>query len=166
MHYLASCFLIKKILEALKVSETKEKELIKKQDFNIAPFLSVILYLCSVSADIADLRGKRKKPGNPRPTKTKKGMRTFPTDGHTTWLVGYRIGATLRLADSEKETEREKSAGEKSHASPRPHVRRAHWHSYWTGPRKEPEKQKLILKWIPPVLVGVEDIVPTVRRVE
>jgi hypothetical protein len=56
-------------LEAIRVSEIEEKELIEKQGSNIAPFLSVVLYLCSVSADIVDLQRKRKKPGNPRPKK-------------------------------------------------------------------------------------------------
>ncbi len=36
----------------------------------------------------------------------------------------------------------------------RPHVRAAHYHHYWTGPKSEPEYRKLVLHWIPPVFVG------------
>lgn len=130
---------------------------------HLAPMVSVLLYLCSLAADIADLRGKRDKPGNPvpRPIKKGKAMRAFPNP-QTTWLVGHRIGASLRLA-------RPKEKGEPqggTHASPRPHIRRAHWHAYWTGPRKEPSKRKLILKWLPPTPVGTGDLVPTIRPVE
>lgn len=40
-----------------------------------------------------------------------------------------------------------------SHAPKAPHVRRAHWHHYWTGARESAERC-LVLKWIPPVFVG------------
>ena len=125
----------------------------------LEPIVSVILYLCTVAADVADLRGKREKPGNPAPRKTKRGLRTFPLDGPTTWLTGYRIGATLRLAGSSSS-----EPGEGTHASPRPHIRRAHWHTYLTGPRSKP--QKPVLKWLPPVPVGAGEIVPTIRTVK
>ena len=40
--------------------------------------------------------------------------------------------------------------------SKRPHIRRAHWHTYWIGPReaKYPERQA-IPKWLPPIPVNV-----------
>jgi len=162
------------LVKAIEEAEKMDEEVIKKQDIALAPFVSVLLYLCSVAADIADSRSKREKPGNPKPKKTQRGLRIFPASGETTWLVGYRIGATLRMAaaagggaDEGEGGEEERAMKEgRSHASPRPHVRRAHWHSYWTGPRKEPAKQKLVLKWIHPVLVGAEGIVPTIRRVK
>lgn len=39
-----------------------------------------------------------------------------------------------------------------------PHLRRPHWHSYWTGPRTHPENRQLVLRYIAPVLVGVKDL--------
>ena len=126
----------------------------------LVPYISVVLYLCSQAADIYDLQGKKEKPGNPRPQKTKKGMRIFPVSEKTTWMVGYRIGAALRRAHQE----RDKKSAEGTHASPRPHVRRAHWHSYWTGPKDG--KRKVILKWLPPILVGGDEIIPTIRAVD
>ena len=70
------------------------------------------------------------------------------------------IGASLRVAWQRKEAE----GG--THAGPRPHVRRAHWHSYWTGPQAQLEWRKVILKWLSPILVNVEDVgdlVPTLH---
>ena len=159
---------IKELAKAMEISEKEEKESIERQDIVLSPFISVILYLCSVAADIADSRGKRERPGNPLPKKTKKGMRVFPATGNTTWLVGYRVGATLRKGAGGEYAEAGAGVGTRpsTHASPRPHIRRAHWHSYWTGPRKEPAKRRLMVKWIHPVLVGAEGIVPTIRRVE
>lgn len=126
------------------------------------PITSVILYLCSEAADIADLRGKREAPGNPAPVKTKKGLRTFGANGPTTWLTGYRIGASLRLVA--KPEHQQTAASDGTHASPRPHIRRAHWHTYWTGPKNRP--QTPVLKWLPPIPVGTGDLVPTIRRVK
>ena len=125
----------------------------------LARLVSVTLYLCSTAADIADRRGKRDRPSNPGAVKTKRGMRIFPASNATEWDVGYRIGASLRLARRE--------AGEPrggSRASPRPHIRRAHWHSYWTGPRAG--RRRLILKWLPPIPIGVGELVPTIHKVE
>lgn len=36
----------------------------------------------------------------------------------------------------------------------RPHMRRAHWHHFWTG--KKGEERKLILKWIAPSFINTE----------
>jgi hypothetical protein len=145
------------------------KPLIRKRDFTeqIAPFISVTLYLCAEEPDIVDLRGKRERPSNPQPVKTKKGLRTFPADNHTSWQVGYRIGAALRRAYHVTEpasAEAETVSETRERSSPRPHIRRAHWHSYWTGPRKG--KREAILKWLPPIPVGAGELVPTIHLVE
>lgn len=157
---------IKKLLDVIDMAETEEKETIERQDIVLSPFVSVLLYLCSVAADIADSRGKKKRPGNPRPRKTKKGMRVFPTAGNTTWLVGYRVGAALRRGARGEEAEAVTGTVPGAHAPLRPHIRRAHWHSYWTGPKKEPARRCVVVKWIHPVLVGGGEIVPTIRMVE
>lgn len=34
------------------------------------------------------------------------------------------------------------------------HMRRAHWHHYWTGPRDQPENRKIILHWVAPTFVS------------
>jgi len=37
------------------------------------------------------------------------------------------------------------------------HWRQSHWHTYWVGPKKEPEKRKTVLKYIPDIFVGSGD---------
>lgn len=34
-----------------------------------------------------------------------------------------------------------------------PHIRKAHWHGYWKGSKKE-NTQEFFYKWIPPVVVN------------
>lgn len=60
--------------------------------------------------------------------------------------VGARIGAQLR----EYKRYASESAGGGGHV--RPHMRRAHWHRFWTGPRSG--ERKLILKWLEPIFVN------------
>ena len=77
-------------------------------------------------------------------------------------MVGYRIGSALRRVYRKYDTPSESSG--KFRSSPRPHIRRAHWHSYWIGPKDG--ERKVILKWLPPVLVGGEQVIPTIRMVD
>ena len=104
-----------------------------------------MLYLCSTESDIPNEPIARSKDsyGNPRHIRT--------------WDVGIRIGRALRryktaVAEHEHGT----------HDSPRPHIRRAHWHHFWTGPREG--KRKLVIKRLSPIPVNFDaaDDLPTV----
>lgn len=135
----------------------------------IRPMVSLLLYLCAVNAEIGTgTRG----PIRPQPTKTKEGLRMFPADRPTTWDVGCRLGAALRHAKQPPEVPTEEAAPlTEQHEvdpriSPRAHVRRAHWHTYWHGPREEPDKRTAKLHWLPPIAVNVESVesLPAVVR--
>lgn len=119
--------------------------------------LGALLYLCAQNAEISDPRQPDASPA--RAT----GVSGRGPREPRQWEVGYRIGARLRAArDAEGG-----SAPGGDRRSPRPHLRRAHWHHYWTGPRDG--ERSSVLRWLTPVLVGAdsdEDLVPTVHRVE
>lgn len=133
----------------------------------VGPMVSLLLYLCSQNAEIGD--GKR-MPANPEPKRTKRGWRLFPADRPTAWDVGVRLGAALRAAYRQAET-----GGDVGHAGPRPHIRRAHWHGFRSGPMKRADgsdipahERKYDLRWLPPIAVnldGVEGLPATVRPV-
>jgi hypothetical protein len=132
---------------------------------DVSPLVSLLLYLCSQAAEIRDGGGEKRIPARPKAVKTKKGMRLFPPDRPMAWEVGYRLGAALRRAWSAQAATSETPG---THASPRPHIRRAHWHSYWVGPRSVAESRSVVLKWLPPIPVNVQDadeLTPTVRDV-
>ncbi len=113
--------------------------------------ISLLLYLCSANGEIGD---DTKSPTKPRSTKTKKGPRLFPPDKPRTWDVGVRMGAAIRRYRTESVSV-DGDESDRHHASPRTHIRRAHWHGFWTGPRDG--EQKYILKWISPVVVNPGD---------
>lgn len=126
--------------------------------------VSLLLYICSENADLGS---SQFRPPNPVPKRTKRGMRIYPAARTTTWDVGVRLGSALRRAYEKADREAaNKSDG--SRASPRAHIRRAHWHHYRVGPRDSAER-RLILKWLPPIPVNVDepDLLPsTIRPVE
>lgn len=110
----------------------------------LAPVLSLVLYLAAENADFGEGR-----PERPRPKRTKQGWRLFPADKPTIWEVGVRLGAALRRAYQTDE-----DAAGKAHAGPRPHIRRAHWHTYLTGTGRA----NRVLRWLPPIPVNVANV--------
>lgn len=130
--------------------------------------LSLVLYVCSQQEFTR--RGTLDTPTNPQPKKTKKGWKLFPADGPLEWDVGVRIGAALRQAYQSEQTGHD---GLPTGQKVRPHVRRAHWHTFVSGPRIAKDgseipadKRKRNLKWVPPIAVNIEqaDTLPSVIR--
>ncbi len=118
----------------------------------IWPMVSLLLYLCSEEPEIGD-GGRR--PGNPVPKRTRRGLRLFPPDRPARWDVGVRLGAALRLGAARHEAAGEPGPeGERRRSRPRAHIRRAHWHTFLAG-RARSEKR---IKWLPPIPVNVDDI--------
>lgn len=121
-----------------------------------------LLYLCAEEPDIDGT-----PQGEVKPTKTKKGLRWFPSEKIAAWNVGVRLGATLRKARELREVE-EAEGGERLHGRPRPHIRRAHFHSFWTGSKGQANRT-LISRWVFDALVNAksaDDVVTAVRPVE
>ena len=115
---------------------------------DLEPMVSLLLYICSEAADF----GSGPRPSRPKPIKTEKGLRLFPPNQPRTWNVGIRIGAALRRAYAAESIE--PAPEEKQQRSrPRPHIRRAHWHTYRVGVGRSESR----VKWLPPISVNVEE---------
>ena len=135
----------------------------------IEPFVSLLLYVCSQTSEIGD---GRTRPKNPEPKIVRKVPRLFQAERLTRWDVGIRMGATLRISGV---TSSAVSSG--SRGSPRPHIRRAHWQGFRSGPRTDSQgclipisARDLCVKWLPPMLInepvgGVQMLPATVRAV-
>lgn len=124
----------------------------------LTPLLSLLLYLCSDEADY-------ERPPRPQPKKTRHGWRLFPPDQPHTWDVGVRIGAALRKSkgvDHAGEGREPVGGGTR----PRFHIRRAHWHTYFYGPREGERIARV--RWLAPIAVNlstIEDLPAVVRQV-
>lgn len=112
----------------------------------IGPMLSIVLYLCSEEPEIDSDRVPVSGQYHARPKKTKKGMVFFPPDKPTFFDVGREIGEKLRQASY---------GSEPTGRTVRPHLRRAHWHGFWKGPRDG--ERKYVCRWLPPIMVNVDD---------
>jgi hypothetical protein len=124
--------------------------------------LSITLYICSEAPDvIGDIPGTY--PKYPTPRKTKRGMRLFPPPKPSIWKVGLTLEEELRRAEKAYQ-KRMKDAGETGHVPRRAHIRNAHWHKFWVGPKKpKPGKpdggqvRRLVPRWLWQISVGVGD---------
>ena len=145
-----------------RLNEHDRKDL--EERFNFV--LPILLYLASEDRDVESPNGDGtvpRKKGEPTTKKRAKNKSHSPR----CWEVGWRVGPKLRKAREEYAANGVGRVG--NGVSPRPHVRRGHWHHYWTGSTKDPSGRKLILKWLHPILVNVEDpddLVPTFRDVD
>ena len=143
-----------------------DDQMIARQKELLTPMVSLLLYICSLNAEFRDATGSGRRPARARPTKTKGELRYFPADKPTIWETGWRTGAAIQKAKEERQ--RTEGLPKGIHASPVPHIRKAHWHSFWTGPRKNPDQQKIAIKWLPPIPVNIDEDskhVPTVHEV-
>ena len=122
------------------------------------PLLNMVLYLCSEEADFGGQR-----PKLPPPVRTKKGWRMFPPDKPRVWDVGERIGSALRDAHLARQTGATGENTSSGRNAPRPHVRRAHWHTYRVGQGRAEQ----VLKWLPPIPINIDKghIIPTIHKI-
>lgn len=112
---------------------------------SVSPLINnILLYLCSKNRDLMGDPIINTPDFAPR---VKKKRRSLKKPKVNYWKVGYRIGPKLA---SSKKAHKEGSSGSDG-STKRPHVRRAHFHSYWCGSRTDPH---LELRWVPPVFVN------------
>lgn len=124
---------------------------------HVARMVSMALYLCTEEPDIITTNESRLNRQRLRQGKTP----FHPTVHH----VGYRYGAAFCKAKEERAAS-EGAGG--TGRSPTPHIRRAHWHTYWKGARGTEERHQVV-KWLPPIPVNLksyDDLVPTIRKVK
>ena len=126
--------------------------------------LQLLLYLCSDEPDMPEIEHPQKR------RRLSGGVR--PPEAPRVWDVGVRISTAIRnyKAGEARQPWVEAEGEGHGHASPRPHVRSAHWHTYWTGPREAvfPEK-KPVIRWIPPLPIGMNgrrELPTNIRMVE
>lgn len=119
-------------------------------DAGLHAALNLVLYVCS-------LNGER-PPGLsriqvaafsfPQAKKTRhSGWRLFPPAKPKIHFLGKGLGERLREAAASD------TVGMRS--GPSPHIRKAHWHGYWNGPRKG--ERSFELKWLPPIPVAMRE---------
>ena len=118
--------------------------------------INAVLYLCASNAEVEESEITKKTYRPPKTIKNK-------FSEIRAWHVGVRYGETIRMTRKKADrdvTDRVTHPG--AGTSKRPHMRRGHWHHYRTGKGRT----NLILKWIPPILVGTGEITVVKHQVK
>jgi hypothetical protein len=126
----------------------------------LARVMPYLLYLC---AENRELDGEADAPL--RIVKTKRGLRVFAPDRPRVLEAGIRVGAAIRSARSATATGEGIGGG----GVIPPHLRKAHWHAYWVGPRREAHRRRKTIHFLPPIPVNVarmSDLQPVIRPVD
>lgn len=114
----------------------------------------ILAYILSLDADISASNRVRLNRNLPKKAKSKVKKDPYTSD---VYEVGVNIGAALKQSKIEASTRYDVhvTEGTEYTASNKrtPHVRKAHWHHYWTGARSSLDRT-LILKWIAPTYVN------------
>jgi hypothetical protein len=115
-------------------------------DFELA--LKMLMYL---SADNREVRKAPESSGHkpPKPGAKIRDVWKEVTVNEAGAEIAERV-RTWKAASSSASSASPKDAPIR-HVSP--HMRRAHWHHYWTGPR-DSDDRKLIVHWLPPTFVA------------
>jgi hypothetical protein len=98
-----------------------------------------LLYCCTDDPDMTAIPG-------PRPPGKKDRPRTAPGQAQQLVGIGYRLGPAITAARRQSQEQRAPGTGDGR--SPRPHWRRCHLHTYWTGPGRTEPKVNLLLPFV------------------
>jgi hypothetical protein len=152
------------VRDAHKIGDRAERQ--KTAEILAEPLIrmaNLVLYLCADNRDL-EVEGVAFGRTNVE-QRLEKGRRAFEARQHTEWKVGYRVGSALEKARKESEEQRTASVDGRG-ISPLPHVRRAHYHTFLTGPKDDVRGKRV--KWLPPIPVmfdSPEQIVVTQHQV-
>lgn len=107
--------------------------------------LQIILFICQDEPDIFE-NGIEIKDFDlkPSPQRIKGQIRLFEAKKIRYFDVGVKTGETIKAAFSSYQNSGKTQA---------PHIRRAHWHGFWKGSRKN-NAQEFFYKWVAPVIVN------------
>lgn len=123
------------------LAPSKPDDMIAGYAQSLMEALSFSYYLASQDADI-------------RPVRTSKEQRCRRSNGTPLrireWEIGFRVGCTIAQMYRRRPTGHPPAASAPEPTGiKRPHVRRAHWHHYWTGKGRS----VLVVKWLFPTII-------------
>lgn len=115
-------------------------------DWDILMLVNAVLMICAKNVSI--------EPGSTRVAAQKSFKSIGPLSyvdkpDHT--VIGTVEGAALRANTQYMRATASDGDDKIKRAA---HMRRAHWHHYWTGPRDQTENRKIILHWVAPTFVS------------
>lgn len=132
---------------------------------NLRAVLNAIIYLCTEMPDISTRSVDMPNQAQPK-SKNKDKKRNSKKNKLNISNVGTKIGRIIRDTRNVSANRNSASVGTGGVGTQKsPHMRRAHYHSYWIG---KGEERKLIVKFLSPMLIHGHDAeeksIPTIRK--
>ena len=113
----------------------------------VAQVFNSLLYVCTDQPDVETYRPRINRAGKPK--KHRKQRRPQLDDIDALVQLCFRMGPALHQARQQWERQQQAAAGESGRRY-RPHRKRGHYRTYWTGPGRQVPK----VKWIAPFWVN------------
>lgn len=116
--------------------------------------MQYIIYLTAINAEIEPVTKQAITKKLTAPAISEYSNKTQSKTQIST--VGYRFGNEYRRHkrnSAEQSSSATHSGGGKG-VKKTPHIRRSHFHSFWTGKKDSPDDRKLVVKWLQSVFVG------------
>lgn len=153
------------------IKETVSMQFLKDWEDNknsIYAAIALLTYICAKNTEITDVKGNVIIP-NTKPNIAHIKQNTVK---QRTVKVGYRIGKMIRYNIEQENAETNNktathNATVNRHSKKSSHIRRGHYHHFWTGSKKDGE-QTLILKWVAPTFINANkgEIIPTKHKIK
>lgn len=105
--------------------------------------------LCPETPDISNIQGEpipKITLEQPKYTINKRTGVFIPPPNPFFYEIGRRLGGEIKQANDQLT-----NAGKGTGTGRRPHIRKAHYHGYWTGTG---QNRNYIVKWISPIFVN------------
>lgn len=115
----------------------------------VAQVFNSLIYVCTDQPDVVIRQPGANKAGKSKKRQRRKQRRPRPSDIDTVVQLGFRMGPALHQARRDWEQRQQESATGSGQRY-RPHRKRGHYRTYWTGPGRQVPK----VKWIAPFWVN------------
>lgn len=125
-------------------------EIYQKHNELIPKLIQLVLYLCAENKEVTPNPEQEKVYRQPKPQYIKDKVREVKK-----WDVGVETGIRLRSIYTRHSSNNTHQSGVNCGGRKSPHVRRGHWHHFWTG-RKGSEERRRIIKWVAPMFINTD----------
>lgn len=119
---------------------------IAPEDWDILMLVNAVLAICAKNISIEPSHSLSSSP-----KKIKSAGTLSYADRTSNIVLGVREGTALRENTQYVSAMTATGDDKKQRMA---HMRRAHWHHYWTGSRSQPENRKSVLHWVAPTFIS------------
>jgi hypothetical protein len=122
----------------------------------VSQTLNCLLYICTDQPDVVTYRPGLNQAGKVKKQGRRQQRRPKPDDIEAVVQLGFRMGPALNAGRQQwEQSQQPGSSGDGRGSTQRPHQKRGHFRTYWTGPgRQVPRVRWIAPFWVHPDLLS------------